>query len=610
MITRAQDVVRRRRRQRGQTSIIVVTVISLFLLGFIGFAVDFSNLWFHRQMAQAAADAACQAGGMNMLTVASVSGTSGSFNPADGTFDCASGGSAGRVTSDATPCKYAALNGYPTTGLTANESNLVTVSFPPSVPNVTPAPPGLAPSPFIRVDVLDRVKVFFSPLITGQKTQDVRASATCALVLASAPIPIIVQNPTCQHAFQISGSGTLTVVGGPSKSVQVNSNNSCASAGTNSSSTCGSSGGGGGGATVDLSHGGPNFSGSNFGTFGGPSTASFNLTAGAGRWSQPSAPIADPYARTPAPDQPTTNGGVTKVGYHDPVHNCPDPAGCLAYTPGFYNKPIVVQGETAVFVPGIYYIKPTAWNQDFAGAASIPGRGNKSAQGGGFCGSAGSGCTSGGTGQCRADFLLDSGGIARLSAATGDGSKGVMFYMSGTNGNYGGAVSTSNSGSRTIDAVPSTSLTCDGTAPDANLGVPNNLQGNILLGQCTGGGSYIGSPSTDTAGVNRGLLFFMDRANNDQNGQTNMQGGGGLAIAGTIYEHNCTPTAGNSTTPPCNDFPTNYNAFVQLQGTPGSGTYLLGEIITDQLNIAGNGSIGMQLNPNAVLQILKVQLVR
>ena len=184
-----------------------------------------------------------------------------------------------------------------------------------------------------------------------------------------------------------------------------------------------------------------------------------------------------------------------------------------------------------------------------------------------------------------------------------------MFYMTGPgDGTYGGAVFTSNAGSagsRTIDNFPTTGMSCDGSLPNASLGIPSSVPGNILLAQCTARGTYYGTPSTDTISTSgvRGLLFFQDRANGYQNGQTNMQGGGGLAISGTLYAHNCPGS------PSCNAA-TDYKAFVQLQGTPGSGTYILGEIVTDQLVISGNGAIGMQLNPNAVYFILKASLLR
>jgi len=101
------------------------------------------------------------------------------------------------------------------------------------------------------------------------------------------------------------------------------------------------------------------------------------------------------------------------------------------------------------------------------------------------------------------------------------------------------------------------------------------------------------------------MLFFQDRANADDHGQPTMQGGGGLLLAGTLYFHNC------PNSPDCTPgYNTTYNAFVQLQGTPGSSTRVIGNIITDQLVVAGNGSIDMVLDPNSVFNVLKASLMR
>src|ERR1700746_239834 len=158
-------------RQAGQTTTIVALVMGLFLLGLAGFAVDVSNWWLHRQMAQGAADAACTAGVMDMLSTASTGVTSGSF-PAGSppaTFNCsASTGTAA--------CQYAALNGYNTGGLLANQaSNDVQVSFPSSLPGLltcsatnpppcVPAPARVA-NPFILANVTDRVPTTFTALL-------------------------------------------------------------------------------------------------------------------------------------------------------------------------------------------------------------------------------------------------------------------------------------------------------------------------------------------------------------------------------------------------------------------------------------------------------------
>ena len=46
-------------RESGQIMVSLLLMLTLFLLAMVGFAVDLTNLWFHRQAAQTAADAAC-----------------------------------------------------------------------------------------------------------------------------------------------------------------------------------------------------------------------------------------------------------------------------------------------------------------------------------------------------------------------------------------------------------------------------------------------------------------------------------------------------------------------------------------------------------------------
>ena len=86
-----------------------------------------------------------------------------------------------------------------------------------------------------------------------------------------------------------------------------------------------------------------------------------------------------------------------------------------------------------------------------------------------------------------------------------------------------------------------------------------------------------------------------------------MQGGGGLVLTGSLYFHNCN-SAGSGTN--CSNPATGYNAFLQLQGTPGSGTYVLGNITADSFVLSGNGAVAMSLNPNATYNILKASLIQ
>ncbi len=576
--------------RRGQTTLIVLLVLGTFLFGFIALAVDFSNLWFHRQTAQSAADSACIAAGADMLAHAnSITTTLDSFIPPAGAasgFDCSSYMSLA-------PCQYAKINKVDATGglQTNAESKQVHISFPSSIDGVV-TDPGVTniagPNPYVRATVTDRTRVYFARLFTGNATQDVAATAACGLILQKAPIPLIVLHPYCAHAFETSGSASLKIVGGPIKSVQVNSNNTTCAAAT---MPTGCSGNG----TVDLSEGGPSFNGSEFGVTGTPGTAPPGFIPGAnGSWAN-ALPIADPYANTPEPSGVSDAPAPQLVNYGS--HGCPDQSQqCWYYQPGVYHKPIVVKGETAIFAPGVYVIAPDSFS-----GLDATGTHNGDASGGTLCGNP-SVCESvNPTGQCRADFLVESGGVVRPAVDGGDPKAGAMFYLSsGTStGTYGSAVFTSNAGtsSRTIDPFTTSNMVCNGgTAPDyAKLGIPPTLTGNVLQGECTAAGTYVGSGSTDTTGTARGLLFFQNRANGDSRGQMNMQGGGGLLLSGTLYAHNLA---------------TNPQAFIQLQGTPGSGTYVFGEIVTDQFVLSGNGEVAMQLSTDATLDVLKVQLLQ
>src|SRR5581483_302458 len=298
-----------RNGERGQTMLLIILVLGLFLLGAVGLSVDVSNWWFHRQMAQGAADAACTAGVMDMLVSASGGTSTGlPVGSPPAAFSCS-----GAPTSS--PCRYAALNGYSGTGLRAGQaSNDVEVRFPTTPPpgvglcGNPPVPPCIASAnSIIQVDVIDRAPTTFTALLSSSATRDIQASARCGVIQDTSPVPIIVLNPTCRHAFQASGSVNVAIVGGPTRSIQVNSNNaSCAAATSNAGGQCNSTG-----PTIDLRNGGPNFTGSAFGVTGLPKTAPSGFLPGTtGTWST-AAPISDPFANVPAPAVPPlspTNG--------------------------------------------------------------------------------------------------------------------------------------------------------------------------------------------------------------------------------------------------------------------------------------------------------------
>src|SRR5262249_52979736 len=159
--------------------------------------------------------------------------------------------------------------------------------------------------------------------------QTVRVRARCAVLKATTPVPLTVLNPSCAGSLTTFGNGNVTITGGPPKSVQVNSDNATA---VNIS----------GSGSVDLSHGGPAFSGSFLGDSGGPGTAPGGFSGGTtGGW-QFATPVPDPFANVPAPtvpaDSPTAlppvGTGPLNVTYPDAVYGCPDHSGCDVYKPG------------------------------------------------------------------------------------------------------------------------------------------------------------------------------------------------------------------------------------------------------------------------------------
>ena len=206
--------------------LLVVLVLSLFLLAGMAFAVDVSNIWFHRQVAQDAADAACTSGAMDMLAMAQ-GGSAPKPNFTPGTaIDCSSTTPNTDPAATPVPCWYASKNGYPSSGLVTNTpSNEVKVNFPASVPGYTNPPTNLfsGSAPYIQVNVIDRVETFFMGLLSGKKTMDVGALATCGGQLASSPLPIVVLNPTLPDTLNLNGTPLVDIYGGPQRSIEVNS---------------------------------------------------------------------------------------------------------------------------------------------------------------------------------------------------------------------------------------------------------------------------------------------------------------------------------------------------------------------------------------------------
>jgi hypothetical protein len=608
---------KRNNGEAGQAAIVVVLILSLFLLAVLAFAVDYTNIWFQRQQVQTAADAACQAGAVDMYQL--ISGAS--FPPIH--FVPGTAGNCNAYSPDGpSMCWYASKNGF--NGYSGGEAS-VSWSFPASVPGVTAPPSSLVPHPYMQVTVSLPVKTYFSTLLTGNQTQQVGANSTCGLTQIMQGAPIMILHPTMSGALYFTGGASLTIVGGPPRSIVVNSSSATAV-------QCGSSG------VIDTRKGGPNRTGSDVGTYGGPHVApgtatgcygtngNTGLPAGfsggtTGNWAWPSSPIADPYASVPSATSVKSITPATKAAHSDGtkyynlaapgMDGCPDTApsnygsyndstywtcdlskysgkswycrGCKEYAPGYYPNGISEGGgDVITFLPGVYYMDG---DLSIGGSDSI--RMAKAC-----ANSQGVINTNSSTGNCSPlTQTAGPNGNGGGGAWTWHQTDGVMFYFHGSAKPMISGASGAPSGPR-VDKVPVSDLTCDGSTPPAYLNLPSALDTNIMLAQCTTNGSYYDNAgdTTDALGKIRGLLMFMDHSDT---ASPQLQGSGTLAYTGTLYFHS-----------------SNYATVFQIPGGTTNGTLIWGNVVTDQMQLTGSGALTMALNPAATTPTIKVSLLQ
>jgi len=580
-------------RESGQVMVFVLLGLGVFLIGAMALAIDLSNLWFQRQAAQTGADAACTAGAMDLL-VNATNGTTTQGGFTQGTaFDC-------NANPGYAPCAYASRNGYSSslTQSSANSGTLgnnVFVDFPTTVPGVTAPPASEAPTAFIRVTITNNMRTFFAGMLRGLRRQTIRAISVCGVLNATSPIPILVLHPTKSGALHMNGGGSnsnttgdIQIIGGPAKSIQVNSSN--ATAATFS-----------GGPTINLCGGGNNYCGSSMGVWGPEASPGSNFwnttsqcspphntlctgTQTAPQWNAPNPPIADPFASLSAPALPTFPGAThssattgTPVAHN--VHGCPDPGGCQEFAPGSYPNGIDVHLFTAIFDPGIYYMGAVQTCNNAGAAGALCER---------------------------------SGSCMRPSNQIGDGSGGVIFYFAGgqsVNVGGGGGSCAGIDAFNTATGALGLGVKC--TAASVIPGnIPATLTGSVLLAPCgpplasTGlcapncsinNNKGFGDPlgTADPKGEQRGILFFQNHAANASNNPS-WSGNGSMLLAGTMYFHQTG----------------SYNDQVGLGGSAGSSTYVLGDIVVDQLSLGGSGQIIMDLNPSAAFTTLKASLLQ
>ena len=167
----------------------------------------------------------------------------------------------------------------------------------------------------------------------------------------------------------------------------------------------------------------------------------------------------------------------------------------------------------------------------------------------------------------------------------------MFYFLNGSLNISGGSGMLASS---RVDPVNSTALTCDGGTPNPSLGMPSTLNGNVLIAQCTQNGTYWDSyaDTTDMRGNpgSRGLLIYQGHSNTSQ---PQMSGSGSLSFSGALYFHS-----------------TGYADSLNISGAASSGTFILGQIVADKVDLSGSGAINLALNPSPSAELLKVGMLQ
>jgi hypothetical protein len=293
-------------REDGQAVILVVVAMSILLIGALGLAIDGGQMYAHRQMAQAAADAAAQAGIMSIFdgTNATSAHPFGTGTPPIASSVC--------TTADArTPCVYARNNGFGGTS-----ADTVTLSFPTTVSGVALSS---ATVPALAVTVQRTLQTGLIRFIGAAATVTITAKGTAALVGTVSPDCVYALDPSAQNAFKATNGATVALTG---CGIAVNSTNSDA-------------------FTVN---GGSSVTASAISVVGGDVISGGGSTTPAPTTGVP--PVTDPLASLPSPAVGACDYTNYNPGY-----------GTWALTHGTYCGGIrISNGSTATFAPGIYII--------------------------------------------------------------------------------------------------------------------------------------------------------------------------------------------------------------------------------------------------------------
>ncbi len=528
----------RSRSEKGQALPLLIVALGLFLLGGMGLAIDGAQLYAQGQLAQSAADAAATAAALSIFQGVNVSGSATFFSTASA-FTC--------TTSDAKlPCQYARFNGF---GGTSKDT--VTVDFPVCSGCGYDTTLSSSDTPNqIRVTITRNVSNTFIRMIGGSLVTPIKAVGVAAIVSVESPTPIIITDPWNENTLSMNGTTNITICGGPSRSIQINSKDPAAYTGS---------------GTIDLRKAGTkdsgacdNGKGADFGVFGGESSNPGAVKLGVGNYISPASPIDDPLRDVGAPGTatgtPSTVGAIpvqtntNGVTIHSPTDGCTF-SNCTEYSPGIYAGGLQATGNNVIFKPGLYYM-----------------------QGGGFILKN----AVGGGGAANAYNAMCVGCTPDPNTGTG-----MVIYDTG-----------------------STSKPTTTGGFDINTGVQVLLRGATLTTTNTSGDTVPAAPYY-------GILFWEDRAADahsgsgpTKNGNAHSlgQGNGCFTLIGTIYITNTRAAM-------LADSTHRHHQVVQYNGTPCSTTVQQGDIIVGQLQLVGTTNLTMNLVPYGFTTIRQVALV-
>jgi hypothetical protein len=307
--------------ENGQAVVLVVVALGLFMFAALGLGIDGAQLYAHRQMAQAAADAVAQAAMMSIKRGTDSTSTH-PFSTA-ASFTCTVPPAALDLR---TPCVYAQYNGFGTS------TDTVTVSFPATVSGVTLSS---AATPAVAVSV-QRVLTAGLIRFAGITTYTVIAKASAGIVGTVPTNCIYVLDTAAQDAFMATGGINVTMNCG----IMINDNNAEAARASGSAIVTASA----------ISITGGYFSGGG-GSFS--PTPTTGVTA-----------VTDPFVSVAGP----------VAGACDYTNYSAGHGGTFTLSPGTYCGGIVINGgATASFNPGIYVIN--GGGVTFSNGAIITGSG-------------------------------------------------------------------------------------------------------------------------------------------------------------------------------------------------------------------------------------------